>query len=176
MACPRPISIDFISEIEWKSIRFCSGLAQNKFLWFLTKFEIKINQILLWAGPDQVPLSFYWNLNENHSDSADTFVYVWFDCLVCVRFSSANMNRYDCLGLVWLIGLLFFFQWNLSSTIKRRFTFQCQTRFVLVALYSWRLIRCNARSQRGSWVLAKPRAHSQACVAQGACQGRAFII
>ena len=91
---------------------------------------MKINQILLWAGPDQVPLSFYWNLNENHSDSADTFVYVWFDCLVCVRFSSANMNRYDCLGLVWLIGLLRFFQWNRSSTIKRRFPFKCQTRLL----------------------------------------------
>ena len=52
---------------------------------------------------------------------------VWF-ASVSLRQTSANMNRYDCLGLVWLIGLLRFFQWNLSSTIKRRFPFQCQTR------------------------------------------------
>ena len=90
---------------------------------------MNINQILLWAGPDQLPLSFYWNRNDNHADAAHMFVYVWFICLVCVRLSSANMSRYNCLGRVSMIALLRFVQWNLSSTIKRGFPFQCSTRF-----------------------------------------------
>lgn len=77
LGCPRQISFVFLLSFMWKSIKFCFGLAQTNFLWFARKSKyksikfcsggpqtnfilfhiqiyLKINHILLWAGPDQV--------------------------------------------------------------------------------------------------------------------------
>ena len=68
--CPRPLSFDVLLTFKWKSKRFCFGTLQTNLSWFSIKILIKIQQILLWAGPERIQWFFYEDLNENRSDCA----------------------------------------------------------------------------------------------------------
>ena len=46
-------------------MRFWLGLALSSFLEILITFKLKIDEILVWAGPEQLPLNSYYILIEN---------------------------------------------------------------------------------------------------------------
>ena len=99
------------------------------------------------SEPSEATTGRHWHAQTNHWmqiklqihlggwEAMMEFVHVWFDCLVCFPFFWATMNGYVWPCLVWLAWLFRFLQWNLNSTIKRRFPFQCQTRLLQNAIY-----------------------------------------
>ena len=81
---PRTSSLDYLVKSKWRLIRFCSGVAQIDFIYFINYLNLRENQpgsALGWPRP-----------------SSSEF-------LLKSKWKSFRFCSYVCLCLVWLFGL-----------------------------------------------------------------------
>ena len=71
-------------------MRFSPGLSQTNLLLFSIQTYIWINQILSWAAPNQLTLSFHNSLHKYESDSVLCCPNIFFSCIFN---SNSNWNQ-----------------------------------------------------------------------------------